>query len=95
MTMTDPEHAAFLRGFDLAQPPGPDEADALDRVSEFAPAEAGQLLVAVSQDLARAFLSEVDALPEDLAGAAWSGFLRGLVAQASGAQVYVHHGETA
>ena len=88
--MTDAEHAAFLRGFDLAQPPGSEEADALGRAEEAAPVEAGQLRVAVPKDLARAILVEVDALPEDLAGAVWTGFLRGQIAQAGGAPVHCH-----
>ena len=88
--MTDEKHAAFLRGFDLAQPPGPEEADALDRAEEFAPAEAGQLYVAVPKDLAKAFLAEVDALPEDLAAPIGAGFLRGMIAQAGGAPGHVH-----
>ena len=90
MTMTDAEIAAFWTGFNLAQPPGREEADALDRASELAPAEPGQLRVAVPKDLARAFMAEVEALPENLAGAAWIGFLRGLVAQAGGAPVHCH-----
>ena len=88
--MTDAEHDAFMAGFDLAQPPGPDEADALEVAQEFAPAESGQLRVAVSKPLAKKFLAELDALPEHLAGAAWSGFLRGMAAQAGGAPVHVH-----
>ena len=88
--MTDPEHAAFMRGFNLSQPPGLDEADALDRASEFAPAEPGQLRVAVSRDLVKAILAETDPLPQDLAGAAWAGFLRGLTAKAGGVTVHVH-----
>ena len=90
MTLTDAEHAAFMRGFYLAQPPGREEADALARVEEFAPAEPGQLRVAVPKALARAFLAEVEPLPETLAGAAWAGFLRGMVAQAGAAPVHVH-----
>ena len=90
--MTDEEHVAFLRGFGMAKPPGRDEADALERAEEVAPAEPGQLRVAVPKDLAKAFLSGLDALPADLAGAAWAGFLRGLVAKAGGAPVHVHDG---
>ena len=95
VTMTDEEHVAFLRGFDMAQPPGPDEADALDRAKEVAPVVAGQLRVAVPRALGKAILAEVDALPENLAGAAWIGFLRGMVAQAGGAPVHVHDGGVA
>ena len=40
-------------------------------------------------------LAVVDALPEHLAGAAWAGFLRGMVAQAGGAPVQVHKIERA
>ncbi len=92
MTMTDEERTAFLRGFNLARPPGSDEADALDRASEFAPAEPGQLRVAVPRTLAQAILAEVEPLPEDLAGATWAGFIRGMVAQAGGAPAHIHHG---
>ncbi len=70
---SDEECAAFYKGFDLAKPPGPDEADALDRAEEFAPAGPGQLHVAVPRALAKAFLAEIEPLPENLAGAAWSG----------------------
>lgn len=93
--MTDAAHAAFLRGFDLAQPPGDEEADALDRAEEVAPAGPGQLLVAVPKDLAKALLAEVEAAPVDLAGAVWTGFLRGLIAKAGGAPVVVHDSGTA
>ena len=89
--MTDPERDAFLRGFSLAAPPGPDEAAALKVADEFAPSEAGQLRVAVSKDVAKAFLAELNSLPEHLAGAAWAGFVRGMVAQAGGAPVHVHN----
>lgn len=88
--MTDAEHVAFMRGFNLAQPPGPEEADALDRAGEFAPAGPGHVHVAVSKDLARALLSELAALPEHLAAAVWLGFLRGQIAQAGAAPVHVH-----
>ena len=91
--MTDAEHAAFMRGFKLAQAPGPDEADALEVASEFAPADhavARGYRVELSKELARAILAEVEPLPEDLAGATWLGFLRGMVAQAGGAPVHVH-----
>ena len=90
MTMTNEEHAAFFRGFDLAQPPGRKEADALDRASELAPAEVGHLRVAVPKSLAKHFLAVLDTLPEHLAAAAWTGFIRGLVAKAGAAPVYVH-----
>ena len=95
MTLTDAEHDAFLRGFNLAQPPGPDEADALDVAEEVMPSEDGQLRVAVSKDVGRAFLAEIDALPEDLAGAVWAGFIRGMIAQAGGVPVVVGGGGTA
>ena len=88
--MTDEHHAANLRGFNLARPPGPEEADALEVAEKVMPSEAGQLCVAVSKDVGRAFLAELDGLPESLAGAAWAGFLRGLVAQAGGAVAHVH-----
>lgn len=90
MTMTSEEHAAFMRGFSLARPPGPEEADALKRAKEFAPAGPGQLPVAVSKDLAKAILAEVEAAPECLAGATWIGFIRGMVAKTSDAPVYCH-----
>ena len=93
--MTDAEHDAFMRGFDLAQPPGSEEADALGRAEEVAPADPGQLRVAVPKPLGKKFLAIVDALPDELTRAAWGGFLRGLVAQAGGAPVHVHHGGTA
>ena len=67
MTATDEEMAAFWRGFDLAKPSGSDEADALDRAEEVAPAEVGQLRVAVPRDLAKHFLAVADTLPEHLA----------------------------
>ena len=88
--MTDAEHDAFLRGFDLARPPGPDDDDALDVAEEVMPSEVGQLCVAVSKDAGAAFLAELDALPEELAGAAWLGFIRGIIAQAGGGPVHVH-----
>ncbi len=88
--MTDAEHTAFLRGFDLARPPGPDEADALERAEEVLPARRGTVCVAVSKNLAKTFVAEIDSLPEHLAGAAWSGFLRGLVAKGGGAPFYIH-----
>ena len=88
--MTAAEHAAFWRGFDLAKPPGSEEADALDRAEEFAPAGSGQIRVAVSKDTARSFLAEVDVAPENLAAATWLGFLRGMVARSGGALVRVH-----
>ena len=48
-----------------------------------------------SEIVAKAFLAEVEPLPEDLAGAVWCGFLRGLVAKAGGAPAHIHHGGTA
>ena len=88
--MTDAEYAAFLRGFDLAQPPGPEEATALDRANEVAPVVAGQLRVALPKDLALAIVAETEGLPENLANVTWIGFLRGMVAQAGAAPVHVH-----
>ncbi len=88
--MTDAEHAAFLRGFDLAQPPGPDDADALRVAKEFAETATGQTRVVISKDLGATFLAELDSLPEHLAGAAWCGFIRGMAAHADGAPVHVH-----
>ena len=88
--MTDAEHDAFLRGFNLAQPPNPDDDAALEVAEEVTPSEAGQLRVAVSKDLGRAFLAELDSLPEHLAGAAWAGFIRGMTAHAGGEPVHVH-----
>ncbi len=64
-------------GFTLAQSPGTDEAEWVEVAEEFAPSEAGQLRVAVSKDIGRAFLAELNALPEHLAGAAWSGLGHG------------------
>ena len=58
--MTDEEHSVFLRGFDLAQPPGPDDANALKVAEEVIPSKAGQLCVAVSKPLAKKFLAELD-----------------------------------
>ncbi len=89
-TWTDEETAAFWRGFDLARPPGRQEIDALDRAEEVAPVVVGHFRVALPKDLARAILTEVEPLPEALAGATWAGFLRGMVAQAGGAPVHVH-----
>ena len=88
--LTPEQRTAFFRGFDLAQPPCAEEADALDRASELAPAEVGALRVAVSKDLGRALLAEVERVPDPLAAATWLGFLRGLVAQAGAAPVHVH-----
>ena len=88
--MTDEEHAAFLRAFDLARPPGPDDAVALRVAQEFAENVTGQTRVVISRDRGLAFLAELDALPEDLAGAAWAGFLRGMAAHADDAPVHVH-----
>ena len=62
--MTDAELAAFWTGFDLAKPPGSEEADALARAKEVLPVESVQLRVAVSKDVAEAFLAEVEPLPE-------------------------------
>ena len=81
--MIDEQHDAFLRGFNLAQPPGPDDADALEVAEEIAPAPSETVRVAVSKDTGKKFLAVVDSLPEHLAGAAWLGFVRGLVAQAA------------
>ena len=92
MTATDEEHDAFWRGFALARPPGSEEADALGRADEVAPAAAGQFRVAVPRDLAKPFLAVVDTLPEHLAAATWTGFLRGMVAKAGAAPVHVHDG---
>ncbi len=91
-TMTDEEHATFLRAFNLAQPPGPDDADALAIAKELAQDVTGQTRIVIDRDLGRAFLAELDALPEHLAGAAWLGFIRGMIAQAGGAPVHVHQG---
>ena len=88
--ITDAELAAFWTGFELATAPGRAEIDALERAEEVAPAGPDQLRVAVPKDLAKAFLAEVEAAPEDLAGAVWLGFLRGLIARAGGAPVHVH-----
>ena len=88
--MTDAEHDAFMAGFNLARPPGPDETDALEVAEEVMPSEVGQTRLAVSKPLAKTFLAEIDGLPEELAGAAWAGFIRGMVAQAGGAPVHVH-----
>ena len=93
--MTDAEHSAFMRGFDLAAPPGRAEINALGRAEEVAPAGPGQLHVAVSKDLAKEFLAVVEPLAEDLAGAAWAGFIRGQIAQAGGEVVCVHEGGSA
>ena len=89
--MTDSEHAAFMRGFNLAQPPGGEGLDAIKRAREFGPARS-EAHVAVSIPTAKKFLTVLDSLPEDLAGAAWLGFFRGMVAKSGGALVYVHHG---
>lgn len=90
LDMTDAERAAFLRGFALARPPGPEELDALERAKDFAPAGPGQLHLAVSKDLAHTIAAEVEAAPEDLAAAIWLGFFRGLAAHAGAAPVHVH-----
>ena len=88
--MTDAEHDAFLRGLDLAQPPGPDDADALKVARELAETATVQTRVVISKDLGRAFLAELDSLPEHLAGAIWAGFIRSMTAHAGGAPVLVH-----
>ena len=90
MAMTDEEHTAFMRGFNLAQPPGPDEAAALKVAEDFAPPGPGQFHLAISKDLAKAFAAEVEPLPETLAAAAWLGFVRGLIAHTGGELVHVH-----
>ena len=90
MTMTDEESTAFWRGFDLAQPPGREELDAIDRAEEFAPSDDGQLRLAVSKEVGAAFVVELDRLPGGLAAAAWLGFLRGLASKSGGAPVHVH-----
>ena len=94
-TLTDAEHDAFLRGFDLAQPPGPDDAEALKAAQEFAENVTGQTRVVIDKDLGAAFLAELDSQPEHLAGAAWAGFLRGMIAQAGGGAVVIHEEGTA
>ncbi len=94
-TLTDEEHAAFLRGFNLAQPPGREESDALERAEEVLPIESGQLRVAVPKELARAIAAETEGLPENLSNVTWAGFLRGMVAKVGGAPVHIHHGGTA
>ena len=94
-TWTDEEHAAFWTGFDLAQPPGRQELDALDSANEVLPVDGGQLRVAVSGEIVKAILAETDRLPENLSGPTWLGFLRGMIAQArveSGGPGYVHEG---
>ena len=94
-TWTDAERTAFWRGFDLAKPPGREEVDALERAEEVLPIESGQLRVAVPKELARAIAAETEALPENLFGAIWVDFLRGMVAKAGGAPVHIHDGGTA
>ncbi len=88
--MTDAEHGAFMAGFNLARPPGREELDALDVAEEFAPAPSETVRVAVSNPLAKTFLAELNTLPEELAGAVWVDFLRGMIAQAGCAPVHVH-----
>ena len=95
MMLTDAERDAFLRGFDLAQPPGPDDADALRAAQELAQTATGQTKVVISVENGRAFLAELDSLPEYLAGAAWAGLIRGLAAHAGAAPVVVHGSGTA
>ena len=73
MILTDAEHAAFWRGFELAQPPGRQEIDALDRAKEVLPVDGGQLRVAVSSEVVKAILAETDRLPEHLSGPTWLG----------------------
>ena len=68
--MSDEQHAAFLRGFNLARPPGPGEADALEAdalevAEEVMPSEVGQLRVStckvsVSLDQSDEILVAVD-----------------------------------
>ena len=89
---TDDERAAFWRGFDLARPPGRQALDDLDRIEEAAPVTAGRLRVAVPSDLARDVLAETGMLPENLAGATWIGFMRGMVAQAGDVVMNIHEG---
>ena len=89
-TWTDEENRAFWRGFNLAQPPGYQEIDAIKRANEVAMADPGRLRVAVSKSLARVVLAEIAPLPENLSSATWIGFLRGTVAKASGELVHVH-----
>ncbi len=74
----------------LAQPPGPEEIDALKRAEEVLPMETGKLRVAVPRALAKALLAEVEPLPEALAGATWAGLIRGQIARAGGEAVHVH-----
>ena len=89
---TDAERKAFWRGFELAQPPGGQELDDLARIEEAAPVTAGRLRVAAPSDLARDMLAETETLPENLAGATWIGFMRGLIAKAGGVVMNVHEG---
>ena len=88
--MSDAEHEVFLRGFDLAKPPSPDDADALAIAEELAESATGQHRIVIDRDLGRAFLAELDSLPDVLAGAIWAGFIRGMAAQAGGAPAHVH-----
>ena len=92
---SDDERAAFWRGFELARPPGRQELADLHRVKEMAPEANGRLRVAIPKDLARAILAETEALPENLAGATWIGFMRAMVAKAGGEAVYLHKSGTA
>ena len=89
---SDDERAAFWRGFDLARPLGRQELDDLHRVKELAPEANGRLRVAIPKDLARAILAETETLPENLAGATWIGFMRGMVAQAGDVVMNIHEG---
>ena len=74
----------------ITAPPGPNEADALQVAEQLAETATGQTRVVISVDRGRAFLAELDALPEALAGAAWVGFIRGMAAHAGDAPVHVH-----
>ena len=92
LTETAFERAAFIRGCNLARPPGPEELDAIEVARDFAPPGPGQIHLAISKDLATAIVAEVEASPEDLAAATWLGFFRGLAAHAGAAPVHVHDG---
>ncbi|MCZ6858926.1 MAG: hypothetical protein O7I42_01365 [Alphaproteobacteria bacterium] len=71
---------------------GPDDDDALKVAEQRAETATGQIRVVISVDRGLAFLAELDSLPEDLAGAVWAGFWRGMVAHAGGETVHVHDG---
>ena len=79
--LDDAEHAAFMAGFHLAHPPGPEEADALERAEDVLEACPGSYRVAIPTELAREFLIFHDTLPANSAAMAWAGFLRGMIAQ--------------